>query len=159
MLLTGKIIKHGSAWLAECDVVGAYTEGRSRKDAMAMLADCIATKIDPTKIKISVTAVGEESPGVHVVQIDADNLPLLAAEVLGYQREAHKLTLAEVAKRIGASSLNAYAAYEHGTREPSLSKFRELLGAIAPELALTVGPRAVRAPARPRGRRAARRAS
>ncbi len=53
----------------------------------------------------------------------------------------HKLSLADVAKKMGASSLNAYAAYEQGKREPSLSKLRELLAAVAPEMVLTVGPR------------------
>ena len=51
------------------------------------------------------------------------------------------MTLADVARKLGAKSLNAYAAYEHGKREPTLGKFRELLAVVAPELVLTVGPR------------------
>jgi transcriptional regulator with XRE-family HTH domain len=49
--------------------------------------------------------------------------------------------LADVAKRIGASSRNAYARYEHGTAMPKLDTVQEILKTVAPELALTVGPR------------------
>ena len=55
--------------------------------------------------------------------------------------EAHHLSLADVAKRIGASSRNAYARYEHGTAMPKQDTVQEILKAVAPELALTVGPR------------------
>lgn len=149
-VLTGRIIRDGADYLAECEVIGAFTQGTSRKDAMAMLADCIETKIDPTKIRVRVTETGEESPGVYAVRIDADNLRLLAATVLCYQRERHKLTRAQVAKRV-ASSAGAYASFEDGTRQPSLTQFCALLAAIAPELALTVGPRTPRKAQRSHG--------
>jgi hypothetical protein len=115
---------------------------------MAMLADCIETKIDPIRIKVNVTDVGAESTGVHIVDIDADPIALLAAEVLGYQRDKHKLTLAQVAAKMGSLSTNAYAAYERGAREPTLTKFRELLAVVAPEISLRVVPRAFRKPRR-----------
>jgi transcriptional regulator with XRE-family HTH domain len=66
---------------------------------------------------------------------------LLLGVVLRYQREAHHLSLADVAKRIAASSRNAYARYEHGTSMPKLDTVQEILKAVAPELALTLGPR------------------
>jgi transcriptional regulator with XRE-family HTH domain len=53
----------------------------------------------------------------------------------------HGLSLADVAKLLGASSRNAYASYEQGRTEPTLGKFRELLLAVAPDMTLTVGPR------------------
>ena len=142
-MLTGRITKDGGVWLAECEIIGAFTEGRSRKDALNMLADCIETKIDPARLKVRVTEIGWFGPDAYTVMIDANKPAMLAAEVLGYQREMHGLSLAQVAKRLGASSLNAYAAYEQGKREPSLSKFSELLAVVAPEMALTVGPREI----------------
>lgn len=74
------------------------------------------------------------------MRISANQPAVLATLLLRYQREVHKLTLADVAKKLGASSVNACAAYEQGKREPSLSKFIELLAVVAPEMALTVGP-------------------
>jgi DNA-binding XRE family transcriptional regulator len=150
LVLTGRITRDGADYLAECDVIGAFTQGTSRKDAMAMLADCIETMIDPTRIRVRVTEAGEESHGVYSVRVDADNLGLLAATVLVYQRERHKLTRAQVAKRV-SSTAAAYASLEDGTRQPSLTQFCALLAAIAPELALTVGPRMPRKPQRGHG--------
>jgi transcriptional regulator with XRE-family HTH domain len=49
------------------------------------------------------------------------------------------MSLADVAKLLGAASRNAYASDEQGTREPTLGKFRELLGAVAPEMTLILG--------------------
>jgi hypothetical protein len=66
---------------------------------------------------------------------------VLAAELLRYQRLTHKLTLADVQKKLGAASINAYAAYEQGKRAPTLAKFRELLAAVAPDMVMTVGRR------------------
>lgn len=44
--------------------------------------------------------------------------------------EAHHLSLADVARRIGASSRNAYARYEHGTSVPKLDTVQESLKAV-----------------------------
>src|SRR5678816_1976119 len=65
----------------------------------------------------------------------------LAAAVLKYQRARNGMSLADVAKSLGAASRNAYASYEQGAREPTLGKFRELLEAVAPEMTLILGPR------------------
>lgn len=46
-----------------------------------------------------------------------------------------------VAKLLGASSRNAYASYEQGRTEPTLRKYRELLCAVVPEMALIIGAR------------------
>ena len=144
MMITGQIAKEGSLWRAECPLVGAYTQGKSRADAAAMLADCIEVLIDHPGLHISVAEIGPVARVKHAyaVSVGATDVSLLLAEVLKHQRRLHKLTIAEVATRLGAKSSNAYAAYEQGQREPSLSKFVEFLSVVAPELALTVVPRA-----------------
>jgi DNA-binding XRE family transcriptional regulator len=156
-MLVGRIAKaEGTWWYAECDIIGAYTQGRSRKDAALMLADCIEAKIGREGLKVNVAdAPGDES----LVIVDASEPALLAAEVLKYQREAHGLSLADVAKRLGSSSRNAYAAYEQGKREPSIAKYQELLAAVAPELALTVGPRLGPLKAEPKAKAKTKRAA
>lgn len=82
--------------------------------------------------------------GERAVLIDSTAPAMLCAAVLRYQRGRSKLSLADVAERLGKSR-NTYATYERGVREPSLSQFRELLAAVAPDLALLVGPRNGRA--------------
>ncbi len=142
MMLIGRIAKErGRWWSAECEIIGAFTQGKSRKDACAMLADCIETKVNRAGFKTTVSELGPEGRDAFSVFIDADEPALLAAEVLKYQRSKHRMSLADVAEQLGASSRNAYASYEQGRTEPSLSKFRQLLAVVAPDLALTVGPR------------------
>jgi hypothetical protein len=153
-MLTGKIMKQKTPWwTAECEIIGAWTQGRSRKEAMEMLADCIETKINRREIKVTVAAL--TSGDTFEVAIDTNEPGLLAAEVLKYQRGVHGLSLADVAKALGSSSRNGYASYEQGRREPSLSKFRELLSAVAPEITFIIARRAATvAKRRKRGRSA-----
>lgn len=136
-MLIGTVTKQeGIWWSAHCDIAGIFTQGKSRSDAMQALADAFEDVVNREDFKVTVTALdGDE------VSVEASDPALLLGVVLRYQREAHHLSLADVAKRIGASSRNAYARYEHGTSMPKLDTVQEILKAVAPELALTLGPR------------------
>lgn len=141
-MLRGRISKaEGEYWLAECEAVGAVTQGRSRRDAQAMLADCIETKVSRHGFKVTVVETTQLGGHEFAVSIDADEPALLFAEVLKYQRERHRMTQNQVVARLGYKNTNAYAAYERGEREPSLGKLRELLAVVAPELSLQIAPR------------------
>lgn len=141
MMLIGRLAKeNGSRWSAEADAVGAFTQGASRKEAASMLAEVIELMVERPGFKVTVTEIGEDNGSIAVL-VDATEPSRLAAQVLKYQREVHGLSLADVAKLLGTSSRNAYASYEQGRTEPTLSKFSELLMAVAPDMALTVGPR------------------
>jgi DNA-binding XRE family transcriptional regulator len=154
-MLVGTVTKQeGIWWSAHCDIAGIFTQGKSKADAMRALADAFEDVIHRQGFRVTVTALdGDE---VHVAASDP---ALLLGIVLRYQREAHGLSLADVAKRIGASSRNAYARYEHGTAMPKLDTVQALLQAVAPELALTLGPRksprAAPPPTRPKAKRRA----
>jgi len=138
MMLIGRLSKAtGTWWAAEAPVAGVYTQGRSRKDAAAMLADAFESLIN--RPGFSVTVIDEG--GGEQVLIEANEPAALAAYVLKYQREVHGLSLAQVAKALGASSRNAYARYEQGASVPTLDKFAELLRAVAPEVTLIIGTR------------------
>lgn len=136
MMLVGKIFKSGRYWAAEASSIGVYTQGTTRADAEAMLADAVREVVNREGFTVSVSRLQSDD-----VSIGASSPHLLAAQVLKYQREVHKLSLADVALRLGAKSRNAYAAYEQGKTEPTLSKYLELLAVVAPEMALTVAPR------------------
>jgi DNA-binding XRE family transcriptional regulator len=142
MMLVGRIAKEeGPFWSAEVEAIGAFTQGRSRKEAFAMLGDLIETMVHRSGFSATVHEAGKADDGSISVLVDANEPALLAAQVLKYQREVHGLSLADVAKALGASSRNAYASYEQGRTEPTLSKYRELLHAVAPEMALIVETR------------------
>jgi hypothetical protein len=145
MMLVGRIGKaEGPWWFAECAIVGAHTQGKSRKDARQMLADCIETLLDRDSAKVTVAEIGQDDDGTYVVRIDSTEPARLAALVLTVQREHNKLSLADVAAKLGVSSRNAYARYEQGASVPTLDKYIELLAAVAPDMALMVGPRATK---------------
>lgn len=135
--MIGTVTKQeGIWWSAHCDIAGIFTQGKSKADAMQALADAFEDVVNRDGFKVTVTALeGDE------VRVEATDPARLLGVVLRYQREAHHLSLADVAKRIGASSRNAYARYEHGTSMPKLDTVQEILKAVAPELSLTVGPR------------------
>lgn len=157
-MLTGKIFREGNGWSAHCSIVGIYTQGPSFKEAIANLVEVIELKVAAPGFHATVTETSR-SPDAHSVLIQSTSPGLLAAEVLKYQREVHKLSLSDVAKKLGAASVNAYAAYEQGKREPSLSKFLELLAVVAPEMAMTVGPLTPQVGVMLGGKRTTRRAS
>ena len=135
LMLIGRVFRDGPGWSAHCDAIGVYTQGASRKEAIANLIEVVQLKVDRRDFAARVTDVGGES-----VYIDSTNVAPLAAEVLKYQRAIHGLSLADVARKLGAAGRDTYAAYERGGREPTLSKYLQLLGAVAPEMGLMVGP-------------------
>ena len=136
MLIIGRIVRSGRWWAAEVPLIGVYTQGKSRKDAEAMLADAVGEVIASPA---TITPIeGDE------VTIGVDDSLTLAAYILKYQRETAGLSLAEVARLLGAKSRNAYASYEQGRTHPTIGKFEELLGVVAPDVALVVGRRPTR---------------
>ncbi|MBI3794337.1 MAG: helix-turn-helix transcriptional regulator [Nitrospinae bacterium] len=58
----------------------------------------------------------------------------MLAFLLRRQRQINRLTTQDVAERMGSRSKTAYARYEQGKAEPSLSKLQELVAAINPDL-------------------------
>jgi hypothetical protein len=151
-MLTGKLrigqgAEHG-LWSAECEMIGAFTQGKGRDDACDMLRALVELQVDRKGFRVVVTEIGEELDGSIRVLVEANDPVVLTANVLRYQRQVHGLTIAQVAKKLGSSNHNAYAAYERAEREPSMSKYRELLRAIAPELRFTIGGELPLQPAR-----------
>jgi len=152
-MITGRIAKdHGTWWSAHCDIAGVFTQGRSRKDAMSMLADAFETIVHRPDFKVTVTDLGDD--GAVLVE-STDPAPLFAI-VLRYQRELHGLSLADVAHKLGAASRNAYARYEQGATIPRLDTLQQMLRAVAPTLALACVERAPSSTKAPKRRRAAR---
>jgi predicted RNase H-like HicB family nuclease/DNA-binding XRE family transcriptional regulator len=140
-MLIGHISKQGRWWVAECEIVGAFTQGRSRREAMENLAEVIELRVDRHGFEARVSELEKEARNSFAVFVEPSEPVWLAAAVLKYQRARHRLSLADVAKTLGVASRNAYASYEQGAREPALGKFRELLAAVAPDMTLILGPR------------------
>lgn len=154
MMISGRIWKDGSMWLAESELVDVCTQGRSKKDAIAMLGDAFETLIDDPEVKISVAEADDEGG----VTIESNKPAALAAFVLQRLRLRSGRSLSQVAETMGRASKNAYARYEQGEAIPTIDKFEELLRAVSNDVTLIIGPRrgTKKAPVR-RQKRASRR--
>lgn len=131
MWIEGRIFKAGKHWAAEAETLAVHTQGKSRKDAATMLKDAIETLAADYGIALSVhISVGKGG----AASIGADYNKAMLAFLLRRQRQISKLTVQDVAKRMGSRSNTAYARYEQGKVEPTLSKLQELIAAINPEL-------------------------
>jgi hypothetical protein len=127
MRLHGHVYKDGKFWLAEVSMLDTMTQGRTRKEALAMVADLLESLANRPGFSVQV------HPGKHeAFEVSAGDTRVLMSLLLRRQRERSGLSLAEAAARLGAKSRNAYARYEQGAAMPTLDKLTELLQAVAP---------------------------
>jgi len=125
MRFVGRVFKAGRQWAIEVPILGVVTQGRTRKDAFAMIADAIEALAHQPALRVDVF------PGVgEYFEVGSPNVAGLTALLLRRQRVRHRLTLAEAARRLGARSLNSYARYEQGRAVPSIARLNDLLAAV-----------------------------
>lgn len=138
MMFQGRVWKDGTFWLAEMELADVMTQGRTRKEALAMLGDALGSLVNRKGFDVVVEGTGED------VLVKASDPAALIALAFKRQREKHGLSLADVAKALGQTSRNSYARYERGTSVPTLDKIDELFRAVAPErpVVLSMRPRA-----------------
>ena len=134
MRFQGKLSKHGTWWLAEVPVFDAMTQGRTRTEAFAMIADWFTTMVERKGFSIQVHPAGRDH-----FEVSSDDARAMISLLLQRQRQKSGLSLAQVAQRLGAKSRNAYARYEQGLSTPTIEKLEELLRAIAPDREIVLG--------------------
>ena len=128
MRFAGRVIKIGRYWAIEVPILGVVTQGRTKKEAYEMVADAIESVVNKKDFKVDV------HPGKgEYFEVDSQDQAAMIAFLLRRQRIKRGLSLAEVAERLGAKSLNTYARYEQGKSVPTVEKFSQLLSAISPE--------------------------
>lgn len=127
MRFYGKLYKDGKFWLAEVPILDAMTQGRTKKEAFAMVCDLLETLADRPGFSVTV------HPGRHGdFEVGSTDTRGLVSLLLKRQRQRSGLSLAEAAQRMGYVSPNAYARYERGSSVPNVEKLTELIQAIAP---------------------------
>ena len=127
MRFQGALRKEGGFWLAEVPVFDALTQGRSRKEALDMIADWFVTMVNRKGFAVEVEPVGRD-----VFEVSSTDARSMISLLLQRQRQRSGLSLAEVAQRLGVKSRNAYARYEQGVSVPTVEKLDALLRAVAP---------------------------
>ena len=126
MRFAGKLFKSGRYWAIEVPILSVVTQGHTRKEAFEMIADAIEVLVNKPGFEIRVF------PGKgEYFEVGASDEGALTAFLLRRKRLKSGLTLAEVARRLGSTSLNTYARYEQGRSVPTVPKLSELLSALA----------------------------
>jgi len=126
MRIEGHIWKDGKYWLVEIPVLDAMTQGRTKKEAFEMAADLVESLVDIEGFTVLV----HPFQGDHF-ELSSNNPRLMLALMLKRQRQRHGLSLAQVARKLKASSRNSYARYEQGRVMPTVEKLAELLSAVS----------------------------
>lgn len=124
----GRVLKEGRYWPVEVPALGIMTQGKSRRDACAMIKEAIELHVDRPGFKVEIVP----STGARFVvkaQGTANDKYLIAL-LLKQQRAKHGLSTAEVAKRLGITK-HAYAQYEQARSLPSLTKVEEFIHAMS----------------------------
>jgi len=128
MWIEGGMKKNGRFWIVEFPGMDAATQGRTRKGAVAMAKDLLEGLAEAEGFDLDITV----TPGDNeTIRAGADDGKRFTAFILRRWRQAHGLTLLDAAKRLGSTSLNAYARYEQGRAEPTLSKLEKLIHAVS----------------------------
>jgi predicted RNase H-like HicB family nuclease len=88
MKVVGRITKQETPWWsAEVPAIGAFTQGSSRRDAVAMLKDLIKTMIDRKGFEVAVKKTRTSADGVVIVSVQSNRPRLLAQRVRSHHRE------------------------------------------------------------------------
>lgn len=127
MRFEGRLTRDGRWWLAEVPMLEAMTQGRTRKEALAMIGDWLETMVNRQGFEAQVFPV---SPTAF--ELGGSNAAAMTALLLRRRREASGTSLRDMATRLGASSRNAYARYERGDAVPTMEKLDSLLKATSP---------------------------
>jgi len=126
MRFAGRVFKSGRYWAIEVPMLTVFSQGRTKKEAFEMISDAIETLVNKPDFKIHLF------PGKgDYFEIGASDESALTAFLLKRERARSGLTLAEVARKLGSKSLNAYARYEQGRTVPTVPKLNELLAAVS----------------------------
>ena len=126
MRFQGRVYRDGRFWLAEVPLFEAMTQGRTRREALSMIADWFETMIDHPGFSVNVHRAHK-----HVFEVSSPDLRSMISLLLQRRRQASGLSLAEAAKRLGVKSRNAYARYERGEALPTIEKLDRLLRAVS----------------------------
>ena len=127
MRFEGKVSRDGRFWLAEIPLLDGATQGRTRVEALEMIADWLETMVDRPAFRAEVHARSKQG-----FEVSGNDVAAMTALLLRRRREASGISLREVASRLGASSRNTYARYERGDAVPTIEKLDALLKAASP---------------------------
>lgn len=134
MELEGRIWKDKKFWLVEVPALDAMTQGRTKKETLAMIEDLIREMLInyfPNDVKDDLEIKANYYKG-ELIGITTNKNSTILALSLRRQRENSGSTIREVSERLGSKSPNAYGQYEKGRSRISLEHYEVLLNAANP---------------------------
>jgi len=134
MRFKGKVWKDGKYWLIEVPALDVMTQGRTKREALEMIADAIEGYVNKPGFRIDVYAGPRD-----YFEVGSKDVGRLTALFLQRRRQASGLTLSETAKLLGVKSHNAYARYEQGRAVPTIEKLAQLLSVVDKDHDMVVG--------------------
>lgn len=132
----GKLSKEGKYWAVCVPAMDVYTQGKSKKGALAMIGEAVELLIDRKGFRASVNSLPNNQFVLRAKKAEDDKY--LIALMLKNQRAKYGLSLQEVADRLGVSK-NAYAQYEQARAVPSLTKVEEFIYAMSHNVHVVLG--------------------
>ena len=127
MRFEGRVFRVGRHWAVEVPILDVVSQGRTKKEALDMIADAVESLVNRPGFTLEVFP----GTGEHF-EVSSEDQPTLTAFLLRRARQRAGLSLAQVAERLGATSINAYARYEQGRSVPTIQKLSELFAAVMP---------------------------
>ena len=127
MRFEGTVTRDGKWWLAEVPLLNAMTQGRTKKEALEMVADWLETMIDRKGFRATVFSTGKIE-----FEVAGSDAAAMTALLLRRRRAASGTSLRDIASRLGSSSRNSYSRYERGEAIPTVEKLDALLKATSP---------------------------
>lgn len=124
----GKLKKEEKYWAVWVSALDIYTQGKSKKDALAMIKDAVELLVDRQKFIVDVSPFPNHQFILHSKTSENDRY--LIALMLKNQRAKYGLSISQVAHRLGISK-NAYAQYEQARAVPSITKVEEFIHAMS----------------------------
>lgn len=128
MKIKGRIWKEDKFWLVEFPAIDGMTQGRTRKEALAMAQDYIVCLLDGYGMAKDRVAVEDEGDGI--LAASCANPANMVALVLRRMRAAAGLTARQAAAALGQKSPAAYNRYERGVSIPSILQMDKLLHVV-----------------------------
>jgi predicted RNase H-like HicB family nuclease len=122
MRVQGRVWKDKNFWLIEVPSMDLMTQGKTRKKAFEMLRDAIKSLQEDKSYSVRIEGWRNE-----YFYLSSTHIKKMVAFILFRLRTKKGLSLEDVRIRLGVKSKNAYAQYEQGRAEPTLSKMEELL--------------------------------
>ena len=144
MRIDGKMHQEKDGWVVEVPILGVFTQGDSVEEAREMARDAVGLMLeDHTDGKVTEKDVKAIQGEAGAFELETAATKALTTLILRQVRSNKKLSQAELAALMGASSRNAIGQYEEGKSEPGLAKLQEILGAMGYEFKLSLVPKAV----------------